>query len=72
MKTLFLAACALLGACASDYGTYGYGTYSSRPQWHKVGPGPGFNSAVSECRNYARGSARDMHACMHANGYIWS
>ena len=62
MKTLILAACALLGACASDYG---------EPRWRKVGPGPGFNSAISECRHYARGSARDMHACMHANGYSW-
>ena len=69
MKTLILAACALLGACASaDYGD-GYG---GEPRWRKVGPGPGFNSAVSECRHYARGSARDMHACMCANGYEWS
>ncbi len=67
MKTLILAACALLGACASDTGN-GYG---GEPRWRKVGPGPGFSSAISECRHYARGSARDMHACMHANGYAW-
>ena len=71
MRTLILAVCALLGACASDAG-YEYG---GRPQWRSNGyASRSLHSALADCRAFAQhhgGDPQAMRDCMRHMGYEW-